>query len=561
MDWFKLSYTLLGGLGIFFFGMKNLSESLQATSSHLIRRVIHSLTSNSVVAVGVGLVITCFVQSSSITTVMVVGFVNAGLMHLSQAIGVIFGANIGTTITGWIISVKIGKYSLLLIGLGIFPFLFSKNDRYVQWAKVCFALGFVFLGLQTMSGAFKPLRSQEDFLSLMGYFSADSYFSLWMTVLVGCLLTFVIQSSSAMLGITIALASTGAISFQTALGLVLGENIGTTITALLACIGANVSAKRAALAHALFNVLGVIVITSFFWQYKEFIEGIIGGAADFVDAKGEKPYIAAHIAAGHTLFNVANVLLFLPFIKKVEQLVTFLIPQKTLKKEKHLEFLGDPQTLSPTLAIEQAYMEIGKLAGLVLKILNRSKEHLTSFKENKDYAALVRKYEQITDRIQLEVMVFMEKVMKVSLTEEESHQVSALMRISDELESVADYGESIIKYSERFFSEDLKIDDETKKEIDVLFDKTINFFVYIKDIYEQRKIIDAKKYSGKIIELNELAEALKHSYLVRLHEKRYPALSSLTISDVIVALRRIRNHSENLAEAYMGMPSLGDNGF
>ncbi|MCB0385308.1 MAG: Na/Pi cotransporter family protein, partial [Bdellovibrionales bacterium] len=443
MDWFKLTYTVLGGLGIFFYGMKMLSEGLQAAASQWIRKAINTLTTNRFMAVLVGLGVTCFVQSSSITTVMVVGFVNAGLMELAQAIGVILGANIGTTITGWIISIKIGKYSLLLIGLSIFPLLFSRNERISQVGRVVFALGMVFLGLELMSGAFKPLRTNDDFLALMQYFTADDFFSLVGTIFIGCLLTFVVQSSSAMLGITIALASTGAITFQTALALVMGENIGTTITALLASIGANTNARRAGVAHAVFNVLGVMVLTCVFWIYKDFIELIIGGAADFADAEGQKPYVAAHIAAGHTVFNVANVLLFLPLMKYLELVVRKIVPDKAYKEQKKLEFFGDASTTSPALAIGLARAELIKMAELVTKLFDITKTFLNSPQELTELIQKIDKFERITDKMHMEITVFMGKVMESHLSVEETNRVKAILRMAEELESIADYCQSI----------------------------------------------------------------------------------------------------------------------
>ena len=242
---FKMGYTAIGGLGIFILGMKYLSDSLQSLSGGLIRKAISSVTTNRFLAVIVGLVVTCFVQSSSITTVMVVGLTNAGLMQLSQAIGVILGANIGTTITGWILAVKVGKYGLLLVALGVFPMLFSKNDRISATAKVCVALGLIFFGLEIMSDAFKPLRKDEGFMNLMLSLDAQTLLSILGCVAIGCMMTMIIQSSSAMLGITIALASTGAIPLYTAVALVLGENIGTTITAQFAAIGGSIAARRA----------------------------------------------------------------------------------------------------------------------------------------------------------------------------------------------------------------------------------------------------------------------------------------------------------------------------
>lgn len=551
MDWFKLAYTLLGGLGIFFFGMKMMSESLQAIASQWIRRVINTLTTNRYIAVVVGLVVTCFVQSSSITTVMVVGFVNAGLMELAQAIGVIFGANIGTTITGWIISIKIGKYSLLLIGLAIFPVLFSKNERVVQIGRLIFALGMVFLGLQFMSGAFKPLRSHDGFLAMMQFFSAESYFSLWATVIVGCLLTFMIQSSSAMLGITIALASSGSITFQTALALVMGENIGTTITALLASVGANTTARRAGIAHGLFNVCGVVVLTTFFWAYKDFIEGIVDGVSDFTTPEGDKPHIAAHIAAGHTVFNVANVIIFLPFLKYLERLVVWLVPEKK-KEKKTLELFGSASTISPTLAIGQARGEVIKMSALVTRTFEKTSSYLFSATEQEDVASRVKKYEDITDKIQMEITVFLGQVMTLRLTEEETNRVKAIMRMADELESIADYLSSIVNYKKRSFREGIRFDDDTASEIRMMFEKSSELFARVCEQIEDYGDLDMSELKVLLNDFNERADELKEKHVERVAEGKFPPEASLTLSDIVISFRRIKNHTVNLAQAYQG---------
>ncbi len=552
MDWFKLAYTLLGGLGIFFYGMKFLSEGLQSAASHWIRRIINALTKNRVVAVLVGLSVTCFVQSSSITTVMVVGFVNAGLMDLAQAIGIIFGANIGTTITGWIISVKVGKYSLLLIGLGVFPLLFSKKEKLNQLGRVLFALGLIFLGLNIMSGAFKPLRTHDGFLEMMQYFSADTYISLMATVLVGCLLTFMIQSSSAMLGITIALASSGSITFQTALALVMGENIGTTITAILASVGANTTAKRAAAAHAFFNVFGVLTLTSFFWVYKDLVENLVGGVSDFTDEDGKKPYIAAHIAAGHTIFNVSNVLLFIPFLKHLERFVKFLIPEKSKKEKKKLKYFGNLNITSPTLGISQARAELLKMSNIVNSTLSSTSEFLKSPTEVNDLSKKVRKYENITDHLQMEIAVFLSRVMEAPMSREESNRVNAILRMSDELESIADYSLSIVIYVERTFSEEYNIDKETKSEIYALMDRTLELFSTSEKYFIESLTIDDNELKPLWDDFNKTADQMKHTHLERVAAGRIDPEASLTLSDIVVSMRRIKNHTVNFVEAYQG---------
>src|SRR5690606_705267 len=276
-------------------------DALQNAASDVIKNVINTITKHRVYSVIVGIVVTVIVQSSSISTVMVVGMVNAGLMNLTQAIGIIFGANIGTTITGWIISIKIGKYGLLLVGMGIFPMLFARASRFKSIGQVLFGVGLVFFGLDIMTDALKPLRSIPEFLNAISFFSGQNYGAYVASIFMGCILTILVQSSSAMLGITMAMATTGIIEFHTAAALVLGENVGTTITALLASVGGNVNSKRAARAHAIFNILGVLVVFGIFPWFVELVDAMVAGDPNLVAANGEKPNIALHIATGHTL--------------------------------------------------------------------------------------------------------------------------------------------------------------------------------------------------------------------------------------------------------------------
>ncbi|MCB0351029.1 MAG: Na/Pi cotransporter family protein [Bdellovibrionales bacterium] len=554
MDWFKMFYTVLGGLGLFFYGMNHLSKSLETIGSDIIRRVIGSLTNNRFMAVIVGFLVTTFVQSSSITTVMIVGFVNAGLMNLTQAIGVIFGANIGTTITGWIISIKIGKYSLLLIGLGFIPFIFAKDTgRAARWGRVVFALGLVFLGLETMSASFKPLSSHPPFLELMTTFSADTYISLLATIAVGCLLTFVVQSSSAMLGITIALAVSGSITFQTALALVLGENIGTTITALLACVGANTNGKRAAIAHALFNVMGVIVISSFFWAYEGFIEHLISGVADFTNTDGEKPYVAAHIAAGHTIFNVANVIIFLPFLKQLTRLVSWIIPDKKMKEAPHLEFFGDVSTMSVVLGVTQSIQVMKKHCEIAKKSMQATIEYVKGTSDNKELFDRVKKYESISDNIQAETTVFLGKIMEAKLSEEESTKLKAIFRMTDELESITDYCERMVVHTKRAYKENVQFDDATKNEIYELLDLMMSFFNKVKERIDSDSKLDPVEFYQILEENSKTINKVRDLQIERMRKGMFPPLSTLTLGDILSTLKRVKNHTQNLAEAYQDL--------
>ena len=260
----KMLISVIGGLGIFLLGMKNMSEGMQAVAGNRMRKLINAVTNNRFIACGVGISITSLIQSSSVTTVMVVGMVNAGLMNLAQAIGVILGADIGTTITGWILVLEIAKYGLLIIGFSAFFFLFSKREVIRYTAMMILGLGMVFYGLQLMKNGFAPLKEMPEFIAWFSRFEPKDYFGVLKCCLIGTIVTAIVQSSSATLGITMGLVGTGVLSFETGAALVLGENIGTTITACLAAIGSSTNAKRAALAHVIIKVIGVAWITAIF---------------------------------------------------------------------------------------------------------------------------------------------------------------------------------------------------------------------------------------------------------------------------------------------------------
>ena len=545
MDTFQIIYTLLGGLGIFFYGMRTMSDALQQAASDVITKVVNSLTTNRLLAVVVGMIVTMIVQSSSVTSVMVVGFVNAGLMQLTQAIGVIFGSNIGTTITGWIISIKVGKYGLLLIGLGIFPALFAKNERFQSAGRVLFGIGMVFTGLEFMSGAFKPLRNDEGFLNLISYFSGQNYGAYIASVITGCLLTVIIQSSSAMLGITIALASSGVIEFPTAAALVMGENVGTTITALLASVGANVNAKRAARAHAIFNVLGVILMMSIFPLYTEFIEWLIPGLADQTLADGSKPMIAQHIAASHTIFNVGATIAFLPFLNHLAKLVTKITPDRRVKETPKLVLVGETSDILPATAIIQADSEVRKMKDILERMYSVSREYLKDKDPKK--LAKVRDYERITDNIQKEVTLFLCKVMERPMSSEQSRHSQALIKVADEFESIADYLERVVNYKARFKND--PVSGPTKAEYDQFMEEVWSFFQICSTGLFHADRVDQDEIIKKSEELRIWADDIRDKHLDRVSKGDYEPLSALTYSDMVVAVRKIRAHALNVAEA------------
>jgi phosphate:Na+ symporter len=548
MEAFTIIYTLLGGLGIFFFGMKFMSDGLQSVAGDVIRKIINSITSNRFMAVGVGLLVTTIVQSSSVTTVMTVGFVNAGLMNLTQAIGVIFGANIGTTITGWIISIKVDKYGLLMVAMGFIPALFSKSNRYQQLGRALLGVGLVFIGLNTMSAAFIPLRENQAFLDSIAYFSGEHFGAYLASIMMGCLLTMIVQSSSAMLGITMAMATTGVIPYHTAIALVLGENIGTTITAILASIGGTVSAKRTARAHACFNLFGVFVMLFFLPQYFALIDSLIPFNPRLVAADGSRPYVSQHIALAHTLFNLTATIIFLPFVNQLAAFVTKITPDRSEKEVPHLLVLGDPSIMLPAAAMAQAESELKKMREIIQRMYKLNREFWQADDYEPKMLAKIIDYERITDNIHKEITVFLCYVMEKPMSHQQSEQIQSLIRISDELESVADYIERLANYRERFKNNE-KLDGESRIEFFQFLDEIWEFFVLAGEGLMNGEKIDMTRVEAKSHELQLWADSMREKHLDRISKGTYLPVTALTYSDMVVALRKIRAHTSLMARA------------
>jgi phosphate:Na+ symporter len=557
LEVFKIIYSVLGGLGIFFYGMKNMSDSLQVVAGDLIKNAINVLTNNRFFAVSVGIVVTMLVQSSSVTTVMVVGFVNAGLMNLFQAIGVIFGANIGTTITGWIISIKIGKYGLLFIGLGIFPTLFGKSNRTRQIGRLMFGIGLIFFGLEIMSNAFKPLRKMPEFLDMMAFFSEQNYVSYLACVFMGAILTMIIQSSSAMLGLTMALATSGVIQFHTAAALVLGENIGTTITALLASVGGNIHAKRASLAHATFNTFGVLVMISVFPYYIELIDWIIPSDPNFLNAQGERPNVAVHIATGHTIFNVTATLVFLPFINQLAKFVTKMIPDKKGEGEDQLLALGVTSTLMAPTALLQAEKEILIFRKKVDDMFILARDYIIKDKPEAAHLKEIKRIENEMDLLQKEITVFLGEIIQKDLTEKESFEAQAIVRLADEMESVTDYIDKFAIAMTRF-KEKIALKGSDKEAMLEFFDRSHKFFLESVGTDSNLKGMPNEIANEQAKLLRREADNMREAFFTKFSKEKYPPLLIMSLTDMVGSLRKVVSHSLNISQAINGFKNETD---
>jgi len=551
MNYFEIAYTAIGGLGLFFIGLKFLSEGLQSGSTEAIQSILATLTKNRVFAILAGVGITAFVQSSSISTVMAVGLVNAGLMELKQAVGVILGANIGTTLTGWIISVKVGKYGLLFIGLGIFPMIAGKSSRFSAIGKTVVALGLIFTGLEFMSGAFTPLRTDPNFISYLHLFDAQSLLSLLACVAIGCFLTVIIQSSSAMLGITITLAATGVIDFHTAVGLIIGENIGTTITAQLAAIGANTSAVRTARAHAIFNLVGAVIFVAIFPFYVQFIDSIVPGDVNLMEADGSRPNISWHIAIAHTMFNVLNVLIWIPLIDYLVKFVIWLVPQRGEKEVHKLKYLGNRSTMAPEVALQQADLEMDNLVEITQQMFVLTKGYIAGEKDDKATFDRINHLEDITDNIEEEMIKFITTVLTDSITSNQSARAYGLIRVADELESIADGLQSFSIYRARLYKVKESLSEEAWADLMAFFVEVDSFVSRV--MAARKKRADSTRISSLLEEskrLNKVANDMRDKHLDRLKSGMCMSIPAQTYSDMFVSLRHIKNHALNILETY-----------
>jgi phosphate:Na+ symporter len=538
----KVIVQAIGGLGIFLLGMKYMSDGMQAIAGEKLKKLISKVTDNRFIACGIGATITGMIQSSSVTTVLVVGMVNANLMTLSQAIGVILGADIGTTVTAWLIALKIVEYGLPILGISAFFYLFSSNDRVRYPAMMFLGLGMIFFGLTLMKNGFQPLRDMPEFLSLLSMFSPSDYWGLLKCIFVGAFTTAIIQSSSATVAITISLALTGVINYETAVALVLGENIGTTITAFLASIGTSTNAKRAAYAHILIKVIGVSIMIPIFYQYIWILKTVLP----------ENMNIAAKIAFAHTGFNVFIVVLFISFIKIFADIVKFLAPDKLHEEKPHLTYLDVRLLETPILGLKQSRDEIIRMAEGINEMLDWLKEIIVMESRDQKLEKKIFHREQVYDDIQKEIAEFISKIMVGNLPHSATDESRYQLRMADEYESISDYIVDILKLSIKMKNDKLEFSKKGKKEILQLHNAVAKYMSLITNatISNNSEILNRAITMADSVKY--LVKEIKSNHLTRLAKKQTTPLMSLVFMDIVSAYRRLKDHTLNIAEVLAG---------
>ena len=560
----EMVFGLVGGLGIFLLGMKNMSEGMQAVAGAGLRRMIGIATNNRIKAVVVGLSVTCLVQSSSITTVMVVGFVNSGLMTLTQSIGVIMGSNIGTTITGWILVLKVGKYGLPILGLAAFAYLFSKGDRIRYIAMAIMGIGMVFFGLELMKEACVHIRKLPEFESWFGRFNAGTVVGMMQCMLAGCILTVMVQSSSATLGITIALALAGVVNYQSAAALVLGENIGTTITALLASLGANTNARRAAYFHGLFNLVGVCWIGVIFFQYVQFIPWVIGADIAYevplvVDGVIQRtvdgnpimtyPETTAAIAATHSIFNIANTLLFLPFAHLIAGLLSRVVPDRKIEEKPRLTNLDVRMLETPIVGIEQSRVEILRMADGCKKMMGWLKQSVGEDEPDPERVQQLFQQEENLDTMQEEFVRFMTNLLAGNVPHRVIEEGRQQLRMADEYESISDCLASIQKFQLRLGKQGHGFNKNQRTDLCSLHDLVAEYLDLVFTAYEERQTEVTPAATSLAKAIPARVKELRNSHISDLSQNKMEPFVNLAFTSSLAAYRAVRDHAVNIMEA------------
>lgn len=558
--------TLVGALGLFLYGMKLMSEALQKVAGNKMRQILSAMTSSRIKGVFTGLLITTTIQSSSATTVMIVSFVNAGLISLIASIGVIMGANIGTTVTAWIIAilgfkVSLSFLSLPLIGLS-FPLFFSKNSQRKSWGEFIIGFAILFIGLQFLKESVPDIKSNPEALNFLSSFTDLGFGSVLIFIAVGTLLTIVIQSSSATMALTLVMCYNGILSFELAAAMVLGENIGTTITANIAAVVANVSAKRTARAHMIFNLFGVlwmVIVFKYFLMGIDLIMQQYHGVSilnthlsrsDFESVQNEYPVA---LAIFHTSFNVINTLLLIGFAPLIAKLATKLVPDRGEDDEEfRLKYINSGFFSTSELAIVQARKEISNFGKRIEKMYAYSLILLESEKGKKYYKILskIEKYEQITDNLELEIANYLTRVSEGEISHESSKKVRAMLKIVDDMESVGDAIYQLSKVIDNLKQSKTGFTVDQTKNTNQMFNLVKKAFIEMNiNLDKEYDQVDITKAYDSEKQINNKRNELRLQHVDDLKEKIYKHKLGTLYIDMVSINERIGDYLINVSEA------------
>ena len=538
----EIIFGLVGGLGLFFVGMKTMSDALRKVASQSFKNKLEVITSRPILGLLIGTLVTALLQSSSATTVMAVGFVNAGLLTLRQAISIILGANIGTTLTAWLVSFfavfKITTYALPAIGIGYFFQLLGKTQKVQRWGQLLLGFGLLFVGLGFIKDAFGPLRESGFLKNVLVTFGSYPLLG----VLLGMMVTIILQSSSATIALLQLMAFSGLIDFATALPIILGENIGTTITAELSALGSGINARRTARSHALLNILGVsyMMIPVAMGWYGRLIEALIPGALG-------PDNIMFHIALAHSVFNIFNSLVvFLPLIGVLEKLAVKLTRVRKGVIEMGPRYLEKNLLATPSLALQQSIRELIRMARIAQSALANA---VGSFKHF-DTALIqtIGRQEEAVDLLQKEITQYLVEISEKEIEKSDAERIPVLLHSVNDIERIGDHAENICELALRKEEQKLTLSDQACAEGDRIVALTMGMAENVLTALEQEDSAAASRVLEQEKELNRLQVELKEHHVQRLNNRECRLLSGLVFIDLVDNLERIGDHLTNIAE-------------
>ncbi|MBT8327835.1 MAG: Na/Pi cotransporter family protein [Bacteroidia bacterium] len=552
--------VLLGSLGLFIFGMKLMSEGLQQTAGGSLRKILSTMTSNRYLGVLSGFLITALVQSSSATTVMTVSFVNAGLLTLVESAGVMMGANIGTTITGWLVSlfgfkISLSTYALIFIAIGA-PLMFMNRKNTKGWANAIIGFSILFMGLGFLKDSVPDLGADSPIVQFFTQFSDRPFLGRIAFVLLGTLVTIVVQSSSAAMALTLTMVLKGIIPFDVGAAMILGENIGTTITAELASLVGNVHAKRSARIHSMFNIIGVtwmvILMPFFLTGISAFMQSVWG-----INPNEGKEGATLGLAAFHTVFNLTNVVALIGFVPWLVRVAERTVKSKGDDDEIYkLEYISRGLTDTPELSILEAKKEVAKFGDLTFRMHTKANS-LIHEQDEKKRAKLIKKiykYEDITDRLEAEIANYLGQVSSNKLSEKSSSDLRSMLSITNDLERIGDIYFEIAKAIEKKSDAKLWFDQKQRDNLDGLFNTVKEAFnQMIANLNGNYADIDMEQARALENDINDLRNSIRKKHLKSMEKGDYNAQSGLIYSNILSSIERIGDHIINVSEAASGI--------
>ncbi len=538
LDIQKMIFEFIGGLGIFLFGIKYMGDGLQRSAGDKLRDILDKFTTNPLMGVLAGIIVTILIQSSSGTTVITVGLVSAGFMSLRQAIGVIMGANIGTTVTAFIIGIKVSDYALPIIAVGALLLFFFKNKRINNIGQIVFGFGALFFGLELMGDGMKPLRSLEAFHDLTVSMSSNPLLG----VLIGTIFTVIVQSSSATIGILQELFGQGLVDIKAALPILFGDNIGTTITAVLASIGASVAARRAALTHVIFNLIGTTIFLVFLPLFTSFML-FLQRALDL------NPEMT--IAFAHGTFNITNTIIQFPFIAFLALIVTKLIPGEDSVieyKTKHLDPIFIEQ--SSSIALGQAKEEILRMGQFATLGLEAAREYQVTYSQKNADTAM--QLEDAINNLDRKITDYLVLISRSEMSSAESEEHSMLMDTVRDIERIGDHFENVVELVGYQLTNKVKLTDSAKKDLEDMFELTIQTLKDAIAALDDKDTALASKVLKSEEQIDKMERTLRKKHIMRINEGSCTGSAGIVFVDIISNLERIGDHSVNIAEAVLG---------